>query len=60
MDWLGLDYEGISDLAGDTNYRLGLGGGVGYLSVIGPISASLGWDTQFRDLIGNLNIGFYF
>lgn len=60
MDWLGLDYEGISDLAGDTNYRLGLGGSVGYLSVIGPISVSLGWDTQFRDLIGNLNIGFYF
>jgi hypothetical protein len=60
MKWLGMDFEGISDLAGETNYRVGLGGSVGYLSVIGPITISLGWDTQRKDLAGNLNIGFYF
>ena len=57
-EWLGIEYN-PSDLI-DTSYRLGFGMSVGYFSIIGPISVALSWDTQRKDIISNLNIGFYF
>jgi hypothetical protein len=59
MDWLGIE-DDVSDLSGETDYRLGFGLSVGYFSVIGPIAFGLSWDSQRQDFIGNLNIGFYF
>jgi hypothetical protein len=57
--WFGEDPD-TSDLLGDTNYRLGLGLSVGYLSIIGPLSVALSWDSQRKEIVSNLNIGFYF
>jgi hypothetical protein len=58
-EWFGEDPD-TSDLLGDTDYRLGLGVSVGYLSIIGPLSVALSWDSQRREMISNLSIGFYF
>jgi outer membrane translocation and assembly module TamA len=55
-----MEYDDISDLNDSVNYRLGLGASVGYLSIIGPIAVSMSWDSQRKDIIGNINIGFYF
>lgn len=60
MEWLGIDDKEISDLGNNVDYRLGYGLSLGYYSLIGPISVALTWDSQWKDFIGNVNIGFYF
>ena len=60
MEWLGIDDNELSDLGDNADYRLGYGLSLGYYSMIGPISVGITWDSQLKDFIGNVNIGFYF